>query len=444
MIKYIALLAIILCSVLSGCGAPESLSAGVSPSALPASDSAVQAAEPALPPPTALPTTPAAEELYLYSAYWPKGCDGNGCLVNMWRVFDPAAGRELYSRSLWQPPLVAPDRSRVYIVEGEYPGTTRQVAALDPATRRALWSRAVAQRSEEGGWKIDALSTDGKRLYLRRWLTADTLPTAELYRTVDAASGELLPNTISGIIDRFQDCPIKQLEVGPAERVVYVICQNAGDHHGFGALRVYDADRNVVEQLPLSGRIERAVVSTDGRWLYTVTDNSRIVVIEIAERRVAREIEVPLSGESSQPLSPALLALSADGSTLVVGRDLRAADAPKASSPAAAVSSTFEAARASRAELYVFDTASWQLRTQIAHDQPIGTCEFPATVAVSGDGSTIYAATFAPPESGHCPSPAKTIVAFDAATGKLKQRYPQENPAADYGGEGILGIFIGP
>ncbi len=361
----------------------------------------------------------------------------------MWRVVNPVRQTELHARPLWAPPVVAPGGTSVFIVDGESSSATNRIIALEPGTWREQWQFHF-DTTQQGiyGWAIRAISTDGQRVYLQPRFTAVTATSEEKeYRVLTAADGQLVASSVPKILDHLHGCETQQVIVGPNEQVVYAICQEPNNEHGFGSLHVVHADTQQSARLPLPGLIDRVVVGADGRTLYTITTTSHIVAIDVLQGQIVQDIAVPLSPLSSQPLSPYLLALAADGLTLVVGRNIRDPDVPMGTPPHQEELLAYAAARMTGAELYVFDTRTWQELSRFTHDQPIGPCEMPRLVAVSADGRRLYAATFTTSPDGYCPQTTNMIVGFDTATGNVQAQYHLENPHAQYDGENI-GIMM--
>ncbi len=95
----------------------------------------------------------------------------------------------------------------------------------------------------------------------------------------------------------------------------------------------------------VAGGMVRTMLSSDGRWLYVVTDEPRVALVNLEKRTIERWVDL---GRQSYPsVHYGVVALSADGSRLYVGVRTRGEDSPVD-------------------QFRVFDTHSWQLSARVS------------------------------------------------------------------------------
>jgi hypothetical protein len=211
----------------------------------------------------------------------------------------------------------------------------------------------------------------------------------------------------------------------PAEAMLYVACYQSNEVRFVNlatrqvehALKIPGAPFTGDDYLRIGGRpssLIAMVMSPDGSSLYVVTDDLRIGLIEVAGRTLSQWIDHHQLDRVA--VSNGLVALSADGTRLVVGEQID------------------DEARGTTigARLHVFDTATWGEVRRLQLDQPLH------TLAIDRTGRTIYGVTTSfngrPLPDADTLLPIRLDEPGDAAVGVSLKRE----------GEAISRLFVGP
>jgi hypothetical protein len=186
----------------------------------------------------------------------------------------------------------------------------------------------------------------------------------------------------------------------PIEEYIYAICNEV--------LLINTRTRQIEQEIPINAA--GAVLSPDGHWLYVVSSNLHIDVVDLQKHAVAQKLD----GNSTNYYAnvfDGLVALSADGNTLVTGQILE-------EKPGTDTATTFR----------VFDTRTWQKIADFRFERPV----VQYALMVSPDGSTVYTVARSRPDG-----PADTIVELDSLSGQVHAEHARP-------GEDIMRIFITP
>ncbi len=299
---------------------------------------------------------------------------------------------------------LAPDGTRLYLaLHSGLPGGD-QVIALDSSSGDELWRTTV-----NGGLRGESDSSiivaqDGQHIYLRR---NPDVPSGSainsgttVFQAFDAVSGVATSNTIT-VTTGFEPSIIvapngQSIFVGISTGQVYIFVDRFVTPPAGADLsqRTISLSPDVV----LNTAVAEAVRSPDGRWIYAVSADLSVTVIDVAQRVVVREIDLVPRGYFF--FDSDLIAFSADGTTLVVGR--RQAD------PDGQVHAT---------ELRVFATATWRERGRFTIAERL------EGLSLSPDGTQIYAAIGM--QSGNkqttYPDSNGILVAIDSTSGQVER-----------------------
>lgn len=354
------------------------------------------------------------------------GPDGTSRIGSRVTTFDLATRQQLYATE-GMDAMPAPDGSRLYVVGpdpawvGKYAALPRdQLFALDTRTGKELWRVPIQDRVQYmlgDGPSTLAISPDNRWLLLYKYPVGrlSDYPNASKVpfwiEIIDARTGQVVRET-----DSIPGCDAATLAVAPTGGTLYVTC------HGRSEVHVIDLRTGKDEQqlrapgaptfIGIQGGIAGSTLSPDGRSLYVVSDNLQVAIIDVAQRTIARSIDLP--GREQRAVVGGLVALAADGSTLFVGQRLRSAEDGAASG------------------LWLYDTRTWREIGQVRLEQPIHR----NALALGADGRSVYGVVDAP----LAPKDAIVAVTLDQANRTYQQaRMPLARKA-----ENIRRIFIGP
>jgi DNA-binding beta-propeller fold protein YncE len=302
--------------------------------------------------------------------------------------------------SISQASQILPSRDGARWYALRWDGDRTAVAAYEAASGLELWHTPISQTvGYLGGYgpNILALSPDEKVLYVHSYDSGAGEQGPQWLQVLDTATGALAPETIA--LGSWVDCGAPQFLTPAAGSSIYIKCPTS--------VKVLDTATSMLSPFtfPVDGFIPQGfAVSPDGMMLYGVQSGPTIARHSL-DPQVPHGVLAPNPDLDAMPVDPGLVALSADGSRLVIGHVIEG------------VPGTDTAA-----ELLVYDTANWAEISRINYPKPIQN----TTLAVSADGSAIYAVASRDPQSMR---PSEIIVEFDGATGAVRAEHlrPNEN-----------------
>jgi hypothetical protein len=354
-------------------------------------------------PQTALATTPTAVQhgtLYVTSYLIGPNHDITGSRVT---AVDLATQIERYAIDNADDAILSPDRTRLYYTSFEK--DQDYLFAAEAQTGRAIWRVAIKNRMgyKGGGPSVLAVSPDGRWLYIHSYDANGNYTNAQaemLYwlQIIDTKTGTVLPATIP--ISKGTYCSGPTLITPPVGEELYLACSDV--------LVLNSQKQRITQKIPVTGA--GAVISPDGRWLYVVSSNLHIDVVDLQKHAVAQKLDQNSTNYYANVFD-GLVALSADGNTLVTGQILE-------EKPGTDTATTFR----------VFDTRTWQKIADFRFERPV----VQYALTVSADGSTIYIVARSRPDG-----PADTIVELDSLSGQVRAEHARP-------GEDIMRIFITP
>lgn len=321
---------------------------------------------------------------------------------------DPTTGAVRYAIDGGSDAIVSPDRSRLYAIVGNSDGRLAQpqerVVAFDAHTGQEVWrSELITQRvmSIMGrGPSTLATSPDGRWLYIHSYDSNNSLIPSWL-KIVDTTTGALLPD-----VERSPGlgaCYGASFAAPASGNMLYITCDNT--------IQTFNVDTRQLAPFSLLESIVDSIMSPDKRTLYAFSASAVVYVIDPKQQRVMQQVDLKHGDTSPFTIKKGLIAVSGDGTTLVVGQ-------------AGATS-----------ELRVFDTRTWQERGRIQYKSPLR--EY--TLAVNHDGSRVYAAVdqWGNTSRGKTGIGPLILLEFDTTTGQIVREDQRER-------EEILRLFMGP
>ncbi len=350
--------------------------------------------------PTTAPPTPQHGTLYLISYLsGPNGQMGESHIT----AVDLATQTERYTIDNADDAILSPDQSRLY-----YAGFAQDydyLVAADAQTGHAIWRVAITNRMayKGGGPSVLAVSPDGRWLYIHSLDTHGTFTNAELempywLQIVDTRTGTVLPGIIR--VSTGPYCSGPTLITPPSGTELYLACSD---------ILVLDSKiQRITQKIPVTGA--GVVMSPDGRWLYVVSSNLHIDIVDLQKHTIAQKVDQNSTNYYAN-VFPGLVALAADGNTLVTGQILE-------ETPGTDTATTFR----------VFDIRTWQKIADFRFERPV----VQYALAISADGATIYAVARSRPDG-----PADMVVELDARNGQIRAEHKRP-------GEDIARMFIAP
>ncbi|HEX9438335.1 MAG TPA: hypothetical protein VF909_01585, partial [Roseiflexaceae bacterium] len=254
-----------------------------------------------------------------------------------------------------------------------------------------------------GGPSVLAVSPDGRWLYIHSLDTHGTFTNAELempywLQIVDTRTGTVLPDIIR--ISTGSYCSDPTLITPPSGAELYLACSDI--------LVLNSQNQRITQKIPVTGA--GAAISPDGRWLYVISSNLHIDIVDLQKHAIVQKVDQNSTNYYAN-VFPGLVALAADGNTLVTGQILE-------ETPGTDTATTFR----------VFDTRTWQKIADFRFERPV----VQYALALSADGSTIYIVARSRPDG-----PADTIVELDSLSGQVRAEHARP-------GEDIMRMFITP
>ncbi len=290
--------------------------------------------------------------------------------------------------------------------------------AVDARTGTEIWRVSIKDRIKYNGGGPSTLipSPDGRWLYLYSspWCDLQKGPDGQVpywLQVVDTRTGQVLPDTIP-----LSSCGGASLTIAPTGGDLYVTCFGSND------VRFINLQSRQVEQqlkvpgapafLGIPGGIAGSVASPDSHRLYIVTDDFQVAVVDLEQRTVAQWID--LGRRNYRAVAIGLVALSADGTKLVVGENIQEKPGTDTAT-----------------KLHLFNTGTWQKIRDFRIERPITHL----TLVVHPDGRSVYGigSSF----NGR-PLPDSDTILNLSLTGN------QGEAPLVRKGEGIMRIFIGP
>jgi len=301
-----------------------------------------------------LPAKP-SETVYLVKWLDPFNPEVGGRI----QVVDPNTGGILKTIDTGSVPDIAisPDGQRLYLAAIEYESGGKAVwndylTAFDMKTWKTLWRTEIESppdtngRATTRGSGPSALtpSPDGSRLFIKKQAGWDSW-----FTVTDTATGKVLAES-----SRLSSCVGADPKFSPDGNWLYLPCL------GINEIRFMNANTLQVEAtltIPgapfaegpgvppytpidgVPGLMADSALSPDGRWMYVITDEPRLALVNIEQRNIERWIE--LGGQGYPTVGYGTSALSADGNRLFIGVRTKGKD--------------------SRVdEIRIFDTQSWK------------------------------------------------------------------------------------
>jgi hypothetical protein len=309
-------------------------------------------------------------------------------------VVDLSTGQEQYVSQASQL-LPSRDGARWYVLRSD--GDQTAVAALEAASGRELWHTPISQTVGYiggNGPDILALSPDEASLYVLSYDSSAGEQGGQWLQVLDTSTGALAPEPIP--LGSWADCGAPQFWTPSQGTLIYIKC--------LGGVKKLDTATATLSPLTFDIVPESFAMAADGSALYAVASGPTIARQSL-DPQVPSSVMMPDPVGDPMPVAPGLVALSADGSRLVIGHVIEG------------VPGTDTAA-----ELRVYDTATLTMITRIDYPKPISAI----TLAISADGSAIYAVTS---RDHQAIWPAEVIVEFDGATGAVRAEHlrPNEN-----------------
>jgi anti-sigma factor RsiW len=292
---------------------------------------------------------------------------------------------------------ILPSRNGARWYALRWDGGQAAVAAYEAASGLELWHTPISQTVAYIGGQgpgILALSPAEDRLYVHSYDSGAGEQGPQWLQVLDTATGDLAPETIP--LGKWVDCGAPQFLTPAAGSSIYIKCPSI--------VKVLDTATGTLSPLTFDVVPEGFAMAPDGKTLYAIQSGPAITRQSLDPAVESSQLfQEPTA--AIMPIDPGLVALSADGSRLVIGHVIEG------------VPGTDTAA-----ELRVYDTATLTMITRIDYPKPLQN----TTLAVSADGSAIYAVASRDPQSMR---PSEVIIEFDGATGTVRAEHlrPNEN-----------------
>ncbi|NIT59521.1 MAG: hypothetical protein GWN00_25875 [Aliifodinibius sp.] len=283
-------------------------------------------------------------------------------------VLDLETRREIYSINTGVDvhTSLSLDGTRLYIAAVEIDANCSQgedhLFAVDAQNGNEIWRISIKDRVKysTGGLSTLALSPEGRWLYLYSypWCNLHYNSDGQVpywLQIVDTTTGQVLPETIP-----LPGCGGATFTFTPTVGDLYVTCFESNDVR-FINLQTRQVEQqlsvpNAPDVLGFPGGIAGSVLSSDGHQSYIVTDNFKVVVVDIAQRTITSQVDLaPQIGGDQPTVSYGLVALSDDGTKLIIGENLQEIPGTDTAT-----------------ELYIFDTNSWQKTGRLRVEKPLG------------------------------------------------------------------------
>jgi DNA-binding beta-propeller fold protein YncE len=256
---------------------------------------------------------------------------------------------------------ISPDGRRLYMaaIRGSDPTAWEDdLTAFDATTWQAVWKTQIEHAAGANGRAVYidigpsalAISPDGSRLFIFQYAGHD-----DWFTVMDTATGKTIAKS-----EHMAYCDGADLQFSHDGQWLYLSCYGSNDIHVMnaktlqieGTLNIPGAPFSDYPGVPpyakiggVPGSMIGTVVSPDGKWVYVVTDEPRLALVNLEKRNIERWVDL---GRQSYPAShDGMVALSADGNRLFVGVRTQGAD------------SNVDGIR-------VFDTQSWQQITELS------------------------------------------------------------------------------
>jgi DNA-binding beta-propeller fold protein YncE len=321
------------------------------------------------------------------------GAPGTDAGESFASIIDLSSGDESFVSQASQI-LPSRDGTRWYALRWD--GDQTAVAAYEAASGLELWYTPISQTVGYiggGGPGVLALSPAEASLYVLSYDSGAGEQGIQWLQVLDTATGALAAETIPLVSSA--ECGAPQFLTPAAGSSIYIKCPTS--------VKTLDSATGTLSPLGLPVPPQGIGLSPDGGKLSAVLAGPDFVEFDLATGAQTRRVDHQPG--AVMPVDPGLVALSADGSRLVVGHIIQG------------VPGTDTAA-----ELRVYDTATWAEISRINYPKPIRDY----ALAVSADGSAIYAVTSRDPQLIR---PSEIIVEFDGATGAVRAEHlrPNEN-----------------
>lgn len=331
-------------------------------------------------------------------------------------IAEPSARFDKTGHSALVDSLVDPAGARLFLAFPAAPAGDDVLVALDQQTGVELW-RATIVRELHPPALVSRLAATRDSARIAVWSRPDdqmALPSGaqspSLVQFRAATSGAQLPGAI-----RLAAIDMPALLVAlPTGDIAVGLVSGRLLFFDREAVAVNPARSTSTPAVSLDVAVVGAALLSEGRRLITVSPDLTVTEIDIVRRAVLREIDLEPRGYFF--FNADLLAFSADGATLAVGRRTPAADG-----------------NGLITELRVYATDTWREISRAQLDMPL------VSLALNPDGAQAYAAvgSWQPQSTLAEVRGSDTLVIIDTATATVTAQWTQP-------GEQITRVFTGP
>lgn len=326
-------------------------------------------------------------------------------------AYDAETREELYSLdvSYASQAAMSPDGARFYLTTPATDTNPGSLIALNAEDGSLIW-RAPQTMSPVGyindGPPSMALSADGSRLYLYVYRRNGDTFVGYSIRTIDAMTGATIGEAET--TDGSNSGCAPQLQASQSNGRVFLTCWAGYRLRIFdlGMARfTYDIDlptRDTIgSNIQSTDSIVGAAQSSNGRYLYVVSDGPRINVVNTGPGELEATHDIPT--DEPAPVHRGLVALSEDGTRLAIGLQTVAHD-----------NGLHDVGR-----IIVVDTTTWQPVADLnldpaLHDPPMTG----HAMTFSPDGSALYVSTTEYEDGTVNVVKSSSVVKIDIATGE--------------------------
>lgn len=304
------------------------------------------------------PITRPSEVIYLISWLDPFNLETGSRI----RVVDPNTGGVLKTIDTGSVPDIAIslDGRRLYLAAIEY--TEYEIGgkavwkdyltAFDIGTWESIWRTEIESPPDTNGRAATrgsgpsalTLSPDGSRLFVKKQAGWDSW-----FTVMDTATGKALTES-----PRLPSCVGADPKFSPDGQWLYLPCLGINEIRFMNATTLQVEATLTIPGAPFAegpgvppytpidgipGLMADSALSPDGRWLYVITDEPRLALVDVAKRTIERWVD--LGGQGYPTVGYGSIALSADGGQLFVGVRTKGEDSHVD-------------------EIRIFDTQSWK------------------------------------------------------------------------------------